>query len=166
MRKKLQIIAFTVLISVGVYSQEDKYWSQNPAGKMELSANKTVKRQSFPEEFKLFNLNSDAFKQMLYASVSSKNRKTNIITLPNSSGKLEEFAIYEASNFDPELQARFPEIRAFSGVGITDKTATLKLSVSPLGVQTMVFRSDKENEFMEPYSEDGKVYAVYNSQRK
>ncbi|MFC4815703.1 reprolysin-like metallopeptidase [Flavobacterium sp. GCM10023249] len=165
MRKKLQIIAFAVLISVGAHSQEDKYWSQNPAGKMELSANKTVKRQSFPEEFKLFNLNSDAFKQMLYASVSSKSRKTNIITLPNSSGKLEEFAIYEASNFDPELQARFPEIRAFSGVGITDKTATLKLSVSPLGVQTMVFRSDKENEFMEPYSEDGKVYAVYNSQR-
>ena len=133
---------------------------------MELSASKIVKRQSFPKEFKLFNLNSDAFKQLLYAAVSAKKQKPAIIVLPNSGGKLEEFAIYEASNFEPELQKQFPDIRAFSGVGITDKNAVLKLSVSPLGIQTMIFRSDKENEFMEPYSEDGKVYAVYHSQRE
>ncbi|ESU19430.1 fpp1 protein [Flavobacterium cauense R2A-7] len=78
---------------------------------------------------------------------------------------MEQFEMYEASNFEPDLQAQFPQIRAFSGKGITDKYATLKLSISPQGIQTMVFRTDKENEFMEPYSADGKVYAVYNSQR-
>lgn len=166
MRKKLQLIVFSVFLSIGAQSQDDKYWSQNRVDKMELSASKTAKRQSFPKEFKLFNLNSDAFKQKLYDAVSVKNKKSSIISLPNSNGQLEEFEIYEASNFEPGLQAQFPEIRAFSGVGITDKLATLKLSVSPLGIQTMVFRSDKENEFMEPYSEDGKVYAVYSSQRE
>ena len=61
--------------------------------------------------------------------------------------------MFEASNFEPALQAQFPEIRAYSGKGITDRYATLKLSISPQGIQTMVFRTDKENEFIEPYSQ-------------
>jgi hypothetical protein len=79
---------------------------------------------------------------------------------------MEKFEVYEASNFEPDLQAKFPEIRAFSGRGITDKYATLKLSISPQGIQTMVFRTDKENEFIEPYSQDHKVYAVFKSHRE
>ena len=81
-------------------------------------------------------------------------------------GNLEQFEVFEASNFEPALQAQIPEIRAFSGKGITDKYATLKLSISPQGIQTMVFRTEKENEFIEPYSQDHTVYAVFKSQRK
>uniref|UniRef100_UPI0037501397 zinc-dependent metalloprotease n=1 Tax=Flavobacterium sp. TaxID=239 RepID=UPI0037501397 len=49
--------------------------------------------------------------------------------------------------------------------GITDKYAMLKLSISPQGIQTTVFRTDKENEFIEPYSVDNTIYAVFKSQR-
>src|SRR6185436_19942843 len=73
--------------------------------------------------------------------------------------------VWEASNFDPALQARYPQIRAFSGRGVTDKYATLKLSIAPQGIQTMVFRTGKENEFMEPYSQDHTVYAAFKSHR-
>jgi hypothetical protein len=59
----------------------------------------------------------------------------------------------------------FPDIRAYSGKGITDRFATVKLSISPQGIQTMVFRSDKENEFIEPYSNDHRIYSVYRSHR-
>src|SRR5206468_11645033 len=69
-------------------------------------------------------------------------------------------------NFEPALQARFPEIRAYSGKGITDKSAILKLSISPQGIQTMVFRTEKENEFIEPYSQDHTVYAIFKSHRQ
>jgi hypothetical protein len=74
---------------------------------------------------------------------------------------MEQFEITEASNFEPALQAQFPEIRAFSGKGITDKNAILKLSISPQGIQTTVFRTEKETEFMEPYSADHIVYTVF-----
>ena len=86
--------------------------------------------------------------------------------LPNADGQIEQFEVFEASNFEPALQAQFPEIRAFSGKGITDKSATLKLSISPQGIQTMVFRTEKENEFIEAYSKDHTVYAVFKSQRE
>jgi hypothetical protein len=78
---------------------------------------------------------------------------------------MEQFEVWEASNFDPALQAKYPQIRAFSGRGVTDKYATLKLSISPQGIQTMVFRTDKENEYTEPYSQDHTVYAVFKSRR-
>ena len=86
--------------------------------------------------------------------------------MPNADGEMEDFEMYEASNFEADLQAQFPEIRAYSGKGITDKYASLKLSISPQGIQTMVFRTDKENEFIEPYSQDHTVYAVFKSRRE
>ncbi|MFZ9660780.1 MAG: reprolysin-like metallopeptidase, partial [Chitinophagaceae bacterium] len=121
----------------------------------------------FPKDFKLFDIDFQSFKQQAF-SIVGKNAvsKTTIISIPNTLGELEDFELTEASNFEPALQERFPEIRAYTGKGITDKYAILKLSVSPQGIQTMVLRADRENEFIEPYSSDQKVYAVFKSQRK
>jgi Metallo-peptidase family M12B Reprolysin-like len=148
-------------------SAQPNSWSVNNESRNNIATDKAVARQSFPKEFKLFNLNIEPLRQQLFSIVGSDARqRSTVIVLPNADGKYEEFEVFEASNFEPDLQARFPEIRAYSGKGITDKYATLKLSISPQGIQTMVFRTDKENEFIEPYSRDHTVYAVYKSQRE
>ena len=61
------------------------------------------------------------------------------------------------------MQARFPEIRSYVGNGLDDKYAKLRLSIDTRGIQTMIFRAVKGTEFMEPYSQNGNVYAVYAS---
>lgn len=163
---KIFLSAFLFTLSVSAFSQSDKSWNLRTGNASVLSKDKAVARLSFPKEFKLFNLNIEPLKQDLFSVVANNPAKRSvIITLPNAAGSIEEFEVFEASNFEPALQARFPEIRAYSGKGITDKSATLKLSISPQGIQTMVFRSEKENEFIEPYSADHKVYAVFHSQR-
>ena len=48
---------------------------------------------------------------------------------------------------------------------LTINRLKLRISVDPRGIQATVFRTGKRNEFVEPYSEDGSVYAVYNSSR-
>jgi hypothetical protein len=48
---------------------------------------------------------------------------------------LEKFLVWESSNFEPELQAKYPDIRAYA-VGITDPTASLNFSLSSQGMQT------------------------------
>src|SRR6187399_2277736 len=144
---------------------QQSYWSQyNDA--TTLVPDKAVKRKSFPGTYKLFGLNIIAFRQQLFSIVGDQAQHSTIITIPNVQGVMEQFEVYEASNFEPALQTRFPDIRAFSGKGITDKQATLKLSISPQGVQSMIFRTGTENEFAEPYSQDHSVYAVFNSVRK
>jgi hypothetical protein len=93
-------------------------------------------------------------------------RRTVVITVPNAAGKLEQFEVVEASNFEPSLQRQFPSIRAYSGKGIEDPSALLKISYSPEGIQTTVFRSDASNEYVEKYSEGGSTYAVFQTTRR
>lgn len=158
----LFVLCFTVIYTAT--AQETNYWSSHIDAE-KITTDKAVARISFPKTFKLFDLNTNLLRGELFKVVDNASAHSTIISLPNANGEIEQFEIYEASNFEPELQARFPEIRAFSGKGITDRSATLKLSYSPQGIQTMVFRTGMENEFIEAYSADHRVYAVFKSQR-
>ena len=166
MRKIYKIFIAVIIISACSFQvSAQQYWSANNDSRANIITDKGVARPSYPKEFKLFNLNIEPLRHQLFKVVDNKTSHTTIITLPNSDGSLEQFEVVEASNFDPALQAKFPEIRAFSGRGLTDKYALLKLSISSQGIQTMVFRTEKQNEFIEAYSQDHKVYSVYKSQR-
>jgi len=167
MKKNLLLTFVLALVTTLGFSQMNNFWSANNESRNSISTDKAVARLSFPKAFKLFNLNTTSLRQQLF-SIVGKNATNHatVISLPNANGDMEQFEIFEASNFEPDLQARFPEIRAYSGKGITDKFATLKLSISPQGIQTMVFRTDRENEFIEPYSKDHSVYAVFKSYRE
>ena len=163
--KKLLLAIISLTILQGVMAQKKNYWSLHTAAG-NIVTDKSVARLSFPKKFQLFDLNLSDLKQELFTVVDNSSRHTTVISIPNADGQMEEFEMTEASNFEPALQARFPEIRAFSGKGLTDKYATLKLSISPQGIQTMTFRVDKPNEFIEAYSQDHTVYAVFASQRQ
>ncbi len=163
--RKLLLLLLSFTLMYGVTAQEKNYWSSNNDASG-IATDKAVARLSFPAVFKLFNLNVDPLRQELFKVVDNASKHSTVISLPNADGQIEEFEVTEASNFDQALQVQFPAIRAFSGKGITDKSATLKLSISPQGIQTMVFRTEKENEFIEAYSQNHTVYAVFKSQRK
>ncbi len=167
MKKQLLLaIAFAFVFFQTQAQVQNDLWTihNNDTGK--ITIDQAVSRVSFPKTFLLYDLNIAPLRQTLFSVLTDlKDKHTTIISLPNAEGQIEQFEVNEASNFEVDLQAQFPEIRAFSGKGITDRYATLKLSISPQGIQTMVFRTDKENEFIEPYSQDHTVYAVFKSQR-
>ena len=164
--KKLLLLSFAgMLLAASGYSQTNRFWSADNENKSQIEVDKATLRQAYPKVFKLFRLNSNDFRQQLFSVVNQGSKKSTIISLPNAAGMMEDFEVTEASNFEPALQERFPDIRSFSGKGITDKGATLKLSVSPQGIETMIFRAEKDNEFIEPYSKDHSIYSVFTSQR-
>ncbi len=166
MYKQLLFTITFALFCLNVNSQNKSYWTERNQNIDKIITDKSVSRNDFPKQFKLFELNINLLRQELFSVVDNQfGKHFTIISLPNADGQIEQFEVNDASNFDAELQSRFPEIRAYSGKGITDKYATLKLSISPQGIQTMIFRTDKENEFIEAYSQDHNVYAVFNSQR-
>lgn len=161
--KKALLFATALLCSTTTFAQD--YWKAH-TDVTRIAKDKSVARLAFPATYKLFDLNLAPLRNEVFKTVDNKQAHATIISLPNADGQIEQFEIREASNFEPALQARFPEIRAFSGKGITDRQATLKLSISPQGVQAMVFRTEKENEFIEPYSADHTVYTVFKKQAK
>lgn len=162
--KKL-LLASMAFFFMNVVMAQKNYWSSHSLSSR-ITTDKSVSRLSFPKEFKLFDLKIASLKNDLFTTVANARKHSTVITLPNADGKLEDFEVFEASNFEPDLQARFPEIRAFSGRGVSDKSAVLKLSYSPQGIQSMVFRAGREDEFIEAYSKDHSVYAVYKAQRQ
>ena len=166
MKKTVLLTLVLAFIGTLAFSQTDRFWSASNESSNNISKDKAVARLSFPKTFKLFNLNLEPLRKELFTVVDKTTKQTTVISLPNADGKLEQFEVFEASNFEPALQAQFPEIRAFSGKGLTDRYATLKMSISPQGIETMVFRTDKENEFIEPFSKDHTIYAVFKSQRE
>lgn len=112
----------------------------------------------------LFELDVISLKKELQKSPlrdAGKSHSGAIVSFPNSEGKIEQFRIFEAPVMDPQLAAKYPEIKSYAGQGIEDPSATIYFSISPLGFQGMKLAADKPAEFIEPYSQDLKTYSVY-----
>lgn len=162
----LLMAVFTVTVQRVGHAQKG-VWTANNHSRQSFVTDKGVARATFPTEFKLYDLNLAVLHDQLFTIVGDTARgRSTTITLPNADGGIEEFEVYEDSNFEPDLQAQFPEIRAFSGKGVTDRYATLKLTIAPNGIQTMVFRAGQPSEFIEPYSQDHATYAVFRGARE
>ncbi|AZA82875.1 hypothetical protein C1637_17985 [Chryseobacterium lactis] len=129
----------------------------------ELKSQKVKKSQEKLEFSGLYSLNTGQLKQSLEnAPARFSNNKGTIITLPTAHGKLEKFQVWEFSNMAPKLQAKYPDIKSYVGTALEDPTVYLRFSMSPVGFSSMITRSGI-SEFIEPYTEDRSVYAVFDS---
>jgi subtilisin-like proprotein convertase family protein len=60
------------------------------------------------------------------------------------------------------LQDRFPEIRTYTGVGITDPSAMMKCDLTPKGFHAMILSRTQNTVFIDPYTwEDKEHYVSY-----
>lgn len=160
MKKNLLLVIFIFSVSLS-FAQNSawKLWDSNRAVTSE-----TIRKTAYSENQNLLQFNAVQFKQSL-ANVGQKalGQAGVEIQLPNVKGQMEKFLVWESSNFEPALQAQYPEIRAYVGKGITDPSAVLNFSFDPKGIQTMVFRAKTGAEFIEPYTKDSSVYIVFDS---
>ncbi|CAH0157742.1 reprolysin-like metallopeptidase [Chryseobacterium sp. Bi04] len=129
----------------------------------ELGSQKVKKSQEKLEFSGLYSLDANKLRQTLQkAPARFSNEKGVVISLPTANGKLERFQVWEFSNMAPELQAKFPDIKSYVGTGVEDPSVYLRFSLSPVGFSSMITRSGI-SEFIEPYTEDRTVYAVFDS---
>nr|WP_199000759.1 zinc-dependent metalloprotease family protein [Flavobacterium sp. ASV13] len=156
--KKQLLFLLIIFCCVNIHAQSDDLWQK-------VTSDATGKRGSLSDsEILYYKLNSDFLKAKLAVTTrKSSARNTAEITIPNSKGVLERFTVWESSNFEPELQAKYPEIRAYEGSGLDDKTAKIHFSVAPIGIQTMVLRADKPSEFIEQNQDDKSGYVLFTS---
>ena len=160
------LLFFIIVFSITtIRAQESAYWTKIAQDNVSLSDRSDIK--SIATNELLFNLNEVAIKKSLELLQNKTVAGAKIeITIPNMNGDLERFLVWESSNFEPELQTQFPNIRAYSGIGITDRNASLYFSLSPKGIQSMILRGDSGSEFIEPYSKDSTVYVLFNSKNR
>ncbi|TRW22407.1 T9SS type A sorting domain-containing protein [Flavobacterium zepuense] len=110
----------------------------------------------------LFNLNMQGLKAALAnAPLRGSGTSKLVISFPDADGVMQRYRIIEAPVMEAELAARYPEIKSYAGQGVDDPMATIRFSVSPLGLQTMTMAADKSAVFIEPYATDLSTYSVY-----
>ncbi|WP_095953817.1 reprolysin-like metallopeptidase [Flavobacterium sp. ACN6] len=157
--KKQLLYIFFIFCFTNVNAQNDGLWQ-----KVSSSSSLSRKANILGSGKLYYKLNADLLSSKL-ASTTSKLASSNKteITIPNTEGVLERFSVWESSNFDPELQSKYPEIRAYEGRGIDDKNAKIHFSVAPIGMQTMVFRAAKPTEYIEQNPDDKSEYVLFKS---
>ncbi|REC40816.1 MULTISPECIES: reprolysin-like metallopeptidase [Chryseobacterium] len=163
MRKQLLVIG---MLASGIsFAQTDRLWSET-SGKSttEIFENKLTINNP-----KIYSLDINGLKNALAKApkrLAAGEKSEIIISFPNSEGKMENFKVRENSNFDPQLAAKYPDIKSYIGEGLGDSGSTVYFSVSPLGLSSMEIYGDKSAVFIEPYSKDLSTYVVYKKSDK
>ena len=163
MKQKFLLIAILAASSFMQAQEKGTFW------KPTQNSNKMVleRKLELPEN-QLLDLDVNAASNLLRNAPSRfSNRNSSVIlSLPNADGTMERFRIYENSNMDPALAARYPEIKSYVGIGIENPTASAYISTSPLGFKSMVLNPGKPAVFVEPFSQDLQTYTVYTKADK
>ncbi len=161
---KIKILSFALfLISSLVSAQYQGYFWKTT---LKTKSAKLDNKQHLPED-KLYNL--DLVAMATYLKNAPKRNfsglKSNLIVfLPTSNGKMVRFGIFENSTMEPALQAKYPDINSYVGVGIDNPTLKVHFSMSPLGFKSMLTGAENQAEYIETVSSDAKTYSVYKEQ--
>lgn len=163
--KKHLLVMGVFLISNMFLAQTSRFWKKvSQKNNSEIFENKTNILHP-----RIYSLDFDKLKNALSKApkrFAVKGKSDIVISFPNSSGILESFKVRENSNFDPELAAKYPDIKSYVGVGLEDASSTVYFSISPLGLSSMEIYGNKSAVFIEPYTKDLSTYVVYKKSDK
>ncbi|MES2409884.1 MAG: zinc-dependent metalloprotease family protein [Bacteroidota bacterium] len=165
MKFKLLIVILLAITNVAFSQNKSTIWNVTTKKNNMVALDSKMR---LPDN-KLFELNLLSLKTNLNnapARKANSKESNTVISIPNADGVLERYSIYENSNMDPALAARYPEIKSYIGIGIDNPAATAHFSVSPLGFKSMVLSADKSAVFIEPISADLGTYTVYRKSDK
>ena len=116
-------------------------------------------KEDYLSEFKIYRLNLN----LLISKLDINQGEFVILDVPNSTGKMIKFKVFESSIMHPILQGKYPNIKTYKGVGIDDPTSTIRFSLSPLGFHALSSSGIRSALFIEPYStNDNTLYIVFN----
>ncbi|MEP7107794.1 MAG: reprolysin-like metallopeptidase [Ferruginibacter sp.] len=134
----------------------------------ENTFNSTVqKRVIIPARYRTLRLNMAGLLNFLNTIPSEKKivlRNTSpVIEIPMPGGGSARFHIWESPVMGPGLAAKFPGIKTFTGQGIDDPTANIKLDITRFGLHAMIISSLNGAVFIDPYSQGNTLeYISYN----
>ncbi|MBP7822029.1 MAG: T9SS type A sorting domain-containing protein [Saprospiraceae bacterium] len=93
----------------------------------------------------------------------STNKKQHlIIEIPFPDGKTEKFTLMNAELMNSELAAKYPEVKAYCGKGISDPTASVRINYSPYtGFHAMILSGNHKTLYYETYTKDKSTVIAY-----
>ncbi len=115
----------------------------------------TQKRAIIPTKYRTVKLNAAGLQSFLKLLPTEQKLTIRelapVINLPMPDGTFARFRVWESSVMAPELAAANAGIKSFTGQGIDDPTATLKLDWTKFGLSAMILSSVTGAIFIDSY---------------
>ena len=115
------------------------------------------KRVIVPESYRTLKLDTSAlliFLKTAPAENTIANRNAMpVIIIPMPDGTTARFHVWESFAMASELAAKFPNLKTFTGQGIDDPTATIKMDWTELGFHAMILSPVMGSVFIDPYAQ-------------
>lgn len=154
-----RIVLVFILLTTYLSGNSQNFWKKENSATFTKSSEEINQRKSMPKVYDIYSLQTNSFDNYL------KSRDGYVeIELPTIDGKLQKFLVRAFSNLAPELAAKFPMIHSYTGYGIDDPTAFVKLDFGTKGFHGVIFSGNHSTIFIDPYTKDGNSSIVY--QRK
>ncbi|MEZ4801640.1 MAG: zinc-dependent metalloprotease family protein [Gelidibacter sp.] len=157
----LLMVCMLVLLSINATAQNN-FWKNASSSEFRSTLKERV---SNPSKYRTISLDTNSF--MEYAS-NAKGRFSEsaapplVITLPLPNGENETFTLEDSELMHPDLAARYPQLKTYSGKGINDKTASIRLTYSPyFGFSGMILSGKHSTVYIDPITSDNKYYMSY-----
>lgn len=116
-----------------------------------------------PRQFRAVAIDPRALEGLLALAPAERSAEANdaplLFSLPFPDGTNPRFRVEDSPMMEPELAAKFPDIRTFVAQGIDDPTATARLSLTVHGFHAMVL-SAAGTVFIDPYRRGDLGYAL------
>ncbi len=147
-----------------VFSQSsDEIWQKGSS--LNKSTSQEFKRKNLPTKYNDFTLDITSLKSKLGKAPkrSGTNAKSGVvISFPNANGELEQYSVLEASVMEDELQNKNTSIRSYVGKGINNASATVRFSVTPMGLHAMILKDGESTVYIDPKGMNNDGYLVYS----
>lgn len=152
LKRQLNVLLFCLLFS-GLHAQNN-FFNDVPEATIKQTAQLRV---ITPSKYRTLRLDSSAllsFLQLLPSEEKITNRNlAPVIAIPMPDGTTAAFRIWESSAMAPELAADYTDIKTFTGQGIDDPTATIKLDWTMYGFHAMILSPVSGSVFIDPYDQ-------------
>ncbi len=142
---------------------QDGAWTSLPQGMPEIARHGSPSIR--PREFAAWALDRQTIEKTLAAApseaqVARQIAPPRVIELPLPDGRLERFAVSEASVMEPGLAAKFPGFKTYAGQGVDDPAKSIRCELTDVGFTAQIFAPEGVV-LIEPYNQfDQQFYAV------
>lgn len=152
-------------LSPKLKTSSDGLWQTVNEASLKASPEIQKQRQIVPTVYRTVQLNQTALNQLLAQApmefTEAATATPLVMTLPLPDGMFARFHVQESPMMEPELARQVPDIKTYSGYGIDDPTATVRLDWTPAGFHAMVL-STGDTVYIDPYrTGDTKTYISY-----
>jgi len=128
-----------------------------------LLQTQSAQRLIVPDRYRTVALDRAALEKLLaQAPVEGRQAARSsavILALPLPDGTFGRFQIVESPIMAPELAAKYPQIKTYTGQGLDDPTATVRFDRTPQGFHAMILTAG-DSVFIDPYSRNDVVHYI------